>query len=110
MDRVLARHGVVNPVPTYNVSVPGARGPVELAVELPSDRFRHEIAARGLLSVCLGNTGGRLRRRMAGFRNEAAPDEQVERLIPMKIHADGVKVTNRRKMFVIDVSPAAGDN
>ncbi|MCP3919167.1 MAG: hypothetical protein GY711_26805 [bacterium] len=83
---------------------------MELALELPSDRFRHEIAARGLESVCLGNTGGRLRRRMVGFRNEAAPDEQVERLIPMKIHADGVKVTNRRKMFVIDVSPAAGDN
>ncbi|MCP4036882.1 MAG: hypothetical protein GY733_08110, partial [bacterium] len=78
-------------------------------VELPSDRFRFEIAARGLASLALGQQASRLSERVDEWRAATGVETPRETIIPMKLHADGVAVTNRRKLFVIDFSCVLGE-
>ncbi len=109
LQRALTRLGVASPIPRYDVRLEGpGREPFTLQVELPSDRFRYELARVGIDE--LGGAAGdrQLEAQLEQWRVEVGVEKSVAAIVPIKLHGDGVRVTRRRKMYVIDFSPASG--
>ncbi|MCP4004695.1 MAG: hypothetical protein GY725_10905 [bacterium] len=94
----------------YNVQVPSGRAgrTFGMDVQLPSDKLRVEIAHGRLEDYTLGDEPSARRAQLAEWKARSGCSAPVGSIVPLKFHADGVKVTRRRTVYVLDYSILAG--
>ncbi len=97
-------------VELYSVQVPSgeAGGTYELGVQLPSEKLRDEIARGRLEDFTLGDVLSTRRAQLEEWKTRTGCSAALGGIIPLKLHADGVKVTRRRTVYVFDYSILAG--